>query len=296
MHDIHADTGNRLSDAILDEFDTVLVHMLHDRDASEAWEKLAAHNRTRMVFDCDDAMWAPDWKPFKNAYDKSALDRLFRNIALAHVITTPSSRIAEDLSRFNPNVYVVPNTVPESLTKRTMRHRPRPVIGYQGSPSHVTDIDTGFRQDLGRFMAENRQWNLRIWGGDPSDESMDGRISVVPWQPTMAEYYKTLSMDVGLGPLAPTYFNECKSSLRAVEYMALGIVPVLTDLRPYVGWVEHGVNGYLVRPGESWYGPLSLLARFPEVHREWSLNARDAAAAWTTEANAWRWVEAWNSV
>src|ERR1041385_606051 len=108
LHGIHADTGNLLSDAILSQFDTVVVHMLHDRAASGAWEKLAAYDRTRMVFDCDDAMWAPDWQPFRNAYDKSALDRLFRNVQIAHVITTPSEQIAEYLSRFNPNVHVVP--------------------------------------------------------------------------------------------------------------------------------------------------------------------------------------------
>lgn len=296
MHGIHADTGNRLSDSVLFEFDTVLVHMLHDRDASEGWEKLAAHNRTRMVFDCDDAMWSPDWGPFRNAYDKGALDRLFRNVQLAHVVTTPSEQIAEYLSRYNPNVYVVPNTVPEALTKRRMRNRPRPVVGYQGSPSHVTDIDAGFTRDLGRFMLENKEWDIRVWGGDPSMESPDGRISVVPWQPTLAEYYKTLSMDIGLGPLAPTYFNECKSSLRAVEYMALGIVPVLTDLKPYRGWVEHGVTGYLVRPGESWYAPLTWLAREPAVRRSFSAAGQATATQWTTERNAYRWVEAWNSV
>ena len=126
--------------------------------------------------------------------------------------------------------------------------------------------------------------------------SSTNRVSVVPWQPTIAEYYKTLSMDIGLGPLAPTYFNECKSSLRAVEFMALGIVPVLTDLQPYRGWVEHGVTGYLVRPGESWYAPLTWLAREPLVLRTLSMTARATATQWTTERNAFRWVDAWNSV
>lgn len=294
LHGIKADTGNRLSDLIQEEYETIVVHMLHDPDASEAWEKLAAYQRNRMVFDCDDAMWDPDWRPFRNAYGKHALDRLLRNVMLAHVVTTPSERIAEYLGRFNPNVHVVPNTVPEALTRRRMRDRPRPTIGYQGSPSHVTDITPEFEFAIGRFMREFPDWVFKLWGADPK---MAGpRTFVVPWQPSIAEYYKTLSMDIGLGPLRPSYFNSCKSSLRAIEYAALGIIPVLSDLDPYRGWIEHGVNGYLVRPGESWFEPLAALAADPDLRRMMAFNAWNSAASWTTEANVWRWTYAWSSV
>lgn len=294
LHGYPAATGNRLTDAIQDEYETIIVHMLHDPDASEAWEKLAAYQRNRMVFDCDDAMWDPDWRPFRNAYGKGALDRLLRNVMLAHVVTTPSERIAEYLGRFNPNVYVVPNTVPESLLHRRPRARPRPIVGYQGSPSHVTDVTPEFEFAVSRFMREFPDWLFKVWGGDP--QMRNARTIVVPWQRSLAEYYKTLSMDIGLGPLRNSYFNSCKSSLRAVEYMALGIVPVLSDLQPYRGWVEHGVNGILVPTGGSWYEPLEFLASAPEVRRAMGAAARLAAASWTTEANVWRWAEAWSSV
>jgi hypothetical protein len=97
--------GQRLDDAICEAFDTVLVHMLWDERNSEAWEQLAAGGHHRLVLDIDDWMWEPDWEPFRKHYTPTVLDRVYRNVKLAHVITTPSPRIADHLSRYNPNVH-----------------------------------------------------------------------------------------------------------------------------------------------------------------------------------------------
>lgn len=290
-------TGNRLDDAIAERFDTILVHMLHEPVASEAWRKLAINGQHRMVFDCDDAMWWPDWSPFAEAYTPEVLDQLFVNVKLAHVVTTPSKKIAEYLAQWNPNVWYVPNTVPQMLLKSRPRNRARPILGYQGSPSHVTDVDAAFEKDMAHFKRMHPDWKLKLWGADSQSVSvLDDQTIVVPWEPDVRRYYRTLSMDIGMGPLAPSRFNECKSGLRAIEYAAAGIVAVLSESPAYEEWVMPGKTGFLIPPGERWFPVLDRLADAPELRETIAFDARLMATGWTTEYNVGNWVRAWDSV
>jgi hypothetical protein len=301
-HGIEAETGQVLDNAICERFDTIVVHMLWDERNSQAWERLAISNQHRMIFDIDDVMWAPDWEPFAKHYTPGVLKRVSDNIRLAHVVTTPSEYIAERVASIHPFGYdavkVVPNTVPEHLLHRKMRDRSAPTLGYQGSPSHLTDVSEELRHQLGWFLHEQRDWVLRLWGADPKTvpAHLNGRLVHTPWADSVTEYYKTVSMDIGLGPLSRTRFNAGKSALRAIEYAALGIPAVLTDWNPYRGWVDDGVTGFLIGTDENWYDPLMTLAEDPELRAKMGRAARERAAGWTTEANVHRWVDAWNSV
>ena len=290
----NAQSGHQLDDVILSQVDTVLVHTLNDERNSYAWELLAKSDSHRMVIDVDDWMWRPDWKPFRDSYTPDRLARLFRNVELAHVVTTTTDVIAEYLSRYNSNVHVVPNTVPAWLLDHPSPYRERPVVGYQGSTHHMADWTVDDQNQLGRFLTRNPDWLARFYGNF-TITGADGRVEVIPWQPDHEVYWRTMSMDVGIGPLRNTPFNRAKSSLRAVEYAALGVVAVLPDLPPYRGWVDDGVTGRLVRPGQRLSRILGDLAAQPHQLAAMAANARLRAAQWTTEASIGRWIGAWNS-
>jgi glycosyltransferase involved in cell wall biosynthesis len=294
-HGVDAADGQQLDDAICARYNTILTHMLHDEGCSEAWEKLAANGQHRLVFDIDDVMWAPDWEPFAKFYTPTVLERVYRNIELAHVVTTPSPVIAEHVSKWNPNVHVVPNTVPEYVLGIKPRTRHRRCVGFQGSAHHDVDFTDAVMQDLVRFIRDYPDWDLHLWGNHRIAGWPKGRVKVTGWQPNMRRYYQSLSMDMGIGPLQPTVFNSGKSSLRAVEYAALGIPAVVSDAPPYRGWVENGVTGLLVGRDGSWFDALKLLADNPVLRQEMGSEARRRAAKWTTEASIGRWAAAWNS-
>lgn len=308
MEGIPTATGTRMDDTIAEMVDTVLVHMLWDEANSEAWEKLAHHGQHRLIFDIDDVMWDPDYKPFAEHYTPEVLKRVWRNISLAHVVTTPSPVIAEYISRYNPNVWYVPNTVPEYVTKMQMGERPAPagthgieyLIGYQGSSSHDTDIPDWFGRDIAEFLMDHKQWGMHVWGctEDHTLTPQPLKVGCSPWRSDMREYYMSLSMDVGLGILKDSPFNHGKSGLRAEEYAALGIVGVLSAGPAYDPWVAHGETGFLIPPNKPWLwrDTLRQLAAEPHTVQRIREQARMFAAGFTTEANISAWAEAWNSV
>lgn len=301
--------GRMLSQQICEQYDTLLVHMFHYEAYVEDLARLVNIGHHRLVLDIDDAMWCPDFVPFKQNFDTDALMRLYRVAGMAHVITTPSEVIAEHLSKMNPNVHVVPNTVPGYLLFQTMRRRPKGTyaVGWQGGISHIDDLGHNFMSAMRDFLRDTPDWKWRVYGGaddwfgdvldfEFSEDEQQSYVKRLPWQPDMRSYYRSLSMDIGVGPLKRSPFNDGKSSLRAVEYAALGIPAVLSDSPAYRGWVDNGVTGYLVDDPDGWYEILTNLADHPELRSEMSHNARKKALDWTTENNIMKWVGAWNSV
>lgn len=297
---VNTGIGDRLDNDVLERFDTVLVHMLWDEKNSAGWEELAAGGTHRLIYDLDDAMWAHDaWAPFRKHYSTDVLRRVMRNIGLAHVVTTPSPYIAEYVAQYNPNVWLVPNSVPAAALDlpRVPHERHAGVIGYQGSTSHETDWSPPINRDLVDFLKIMPTWGLHFWGPSTREEGWPvDRVGITPWQKPGMDYYRSLNMDIGLGPTKSTLFNRGKSGLRAIEYAARGIVAVLSDHEIYRPYVEDGATGLLIKSGERWYDRLLDLAHNPIWRAGMSAEAQRRAKRWTTEDQITTWMEAWNSV
>lgn len=303
-HGTPAQTGPVLTNEILEQVDTVLVHTLHDPQHTEAWHDLADLGTHRLVLDVDDWMWDPDYAPFREHYTPAVLGRLFSNVERAHVVTTPSPKIAEYLSKLNRNVHVLPNTVPAAVLQlEQCGWGYRPAIGWQISDSHVRDVTPDVLAALGAFMTRQTGWDMHTYGsfsvGAPPGID-PARLRHTAWIASVDDYYRTVALTIGLGPLRDTPFNRAKSALRAIEYAALGVVAVLPDLPIYRSWVMNGVSGRLIpkssKPARTLAGILHELAADPVQVGRMAAAARQLATAWTTEANITKWIQAWQTV
>lgn len=289
------DHGRILSNEILAYVDTVVVHMLHGEKDLEAWEDLARAGQHRMVIDVDDAMWAPDYGPFRDHYTPDVLARLYRAVEIAHVVTCTTPEIAAHLCRYNGNVHVIPNTVPAWLLQHEMPPRDRPTIGWQVSDSHSPYWTPTVVQSIVKFLNRHPEWGAHVYGPAVGPFADQPGVRHTRWIGDIERHYRALSIDVGIAPMPETTFTRAKSSLRAVVYSALGIVPVLPDLPNYRRWVINGETGRLIGKHESLAGVLAEVA--PAAARVRMSNAaRERAKAWTTEQQIYRWVEAWGSV
>lgn len=289
------DCGPVLNDEILSQYETVLVHMLHDERGSEAWEKLARGGSHRLVFDIDDDVWNfGNHTDTRDHWTRERLLRLQNNIAMADVVTTPSDYLAGLLTQLNDNVHVLPNCVPEWLLTHTpVEYRTKFVIGYQGARQHTADLRT-IADDIHQMLIRHRNARVQLWGELNPIGWPDGRVVRIPWNTDIPKYYCSLAMTIGIGPLADTPFNYAKSAIRAVEYAALGIPAMLSDFPQYRPYVHDGWTGWLMPLGESWLERLEWAYRNRAQVKLMGETARKMAENWTTERNAHRWQEAYH--
>lgn len=269
-----------------------------DWELLPVWQRaVSRQRRQRLVFEIDDDLFAIDRSnPGHTHYSRPEVRAaLAANAALADLVVVSTEPLAEVLRAHNPNVAVVPNTVPADLLAHTPPRREDGVItvGWAGSPTHAMDWAV-FDDELVRFLRKARRAELHVIGG--LDERWTRvpahRRRVTPWFPSVPEFHRAIDFHIGLAPLRPHPFNTSKSAVKALEYAALGIPVVASDVGPYREFVRHGETGFLVRhPGE-WVRYLMDLVHDADLRAGMGAAARRLAAEHTVEANGHLWESA----
>jgi glycosyltransferase involved in cell wall biosynthesis len=222
------------------------------------------------------------------------------------IVSTPA--LAERVGRLRIEVLVVPN----ALDERLFGSAPGPfaprssavTIGYMGTLTHEADLRmvlAPLRALLARHAGRVR---LELVGGaagrrmaslfeglpfrmlEPGHEDPYPRF--VPW---MRQH---LRWDVAIAPLADDAFTRGKSDLKYLDYGALGIPGVFSDVGAYRSTVRHRETGLLAaNEPEAWAEALE------EIVSDGALRARLAEAAKADvygnrmlKTNATRWRDA----
>ena len=168
-------------------------------------------------------------------------------------------------------------------------------FGWAGTTlSHPNDLQvTG--DVVRRMTAEGHQF--RVVGG-PSKVKQNLRLTEDPictGTVGLENWIKTLgtTMDVGMVPLAPTAFNTSKSRLKGIECMAAGVPWVASPRAEYRRLQKESGCGFLADTPKQWYAHLTRLLTDDVLRKEQAEAGKDYMVTQTYEANAYRWLEAW---
>jgi glycosyltransferase involved in cell wall biosynthesis len=222
------------------------------------WLERLLARRLPVVFDFDDAIYLGDasaanaWvRPLKPRGKTEAICRLAR-----HVVTG-NETLAAFARRHARAVTVVPSTI--DTDRYRVHGRPpnaRPVVGWTGSQTtlrHLATIAPALRR-----LREVVDFELRVIGGEVNLDGLDVRC--LPWR-AASEAEDLRPLDVGLMPLPDDEWSRGKCGMKALQYMALGIPPVVSPVGANATIVRHGVNGQHASTEQQWVdGIRGLLA------------------------------------
>ena len=238
---------------------------------------------------------APANRLFKNT-KAHALTSMTECIRKADIVTVSTPALAEFYSRFNRNIYVLPNYLRwadwRNVTPAFEKDR-RIRVGWMGNLKFRGDDLAVLRGLLRPWLERNPHVDFAQVGdvepvvhdylGIPEDRRLTYTGQVFP-----KHVGPTSMLDIGLVPLTMHAFNECKSHLKGMEYAACGIPCIATPTAPYREWVEEGVNGFLARKAKDWIRALDTLVNDDELRRQMGRNAYEKAQEHTHETGRWR--------
>ena len=99
-------------------------------------------------------------------------------------------------------------------------------------------------------------------------------VESVPWDSSIE--IKTLQrIDIGLYPLPDNEWIKGKSGLKALQYMALGLPVVASNLGCNYRVIENNVSGILVKNTTEWINSLSNLIEDASLRKFLGQNARN---------------------
>lgn len=241
--------------------DVLMTTLATDREYLALVLALKDRYKLKLVVDVDDDILATHTEPNNPAYraylDPRGKYAEYAQLCLqeADLVTVSTDYLKEKYHHFNKNMVVIKNTIdPEFFAFDNADDGP--VIGYAGSGSHQADW----------FMLEPILERLRT--KYPFKVKMLGPMHVsieaeqVKWV-DMLRYPDTLSnmgFTIGLAPLKDSLMNRAKSNLRWLEYSALKIPTIASDVVPF----KECQNIIKVQEPEEWETAIEALLTNPE--------------------------------
>jgi glycosyltransferase involved in cell wall biosynthesis len=301
------------SDARIPPCDVLVVerHLLwperEQRDRLAVVLEACRARGTRIVYTLDDNLLDLNLdRPWRFPGDTlRGVIRFLAREADAVVVSTPA--LAERLTRLNARVRVVPNALDERLFGGPPEIPParRPLtMGFMGTLTHEADLMMVLRPLRGLLRRAKGGVRLEIVGGvdrkrlAPAFDGLPVRMietGDMHEYPTFVAWMKrSVRWDFAIAPLEDDPFTRCKSDLKYLDYGALGIPAVFSDVRPYRETVRHRETG-LVVPNEpdAWAEALEEIADDDALRARLARAARDEVHATRMLAtNAARWLEA----
>lgn len=277
------------------EFQVVVQQRPGGQRVVDAWEWWRAKTDTAVVFETDDLILNADTSLAH--WQDPEVDRTVRRcLDLAHLITVSTPALADALADATRDgadrIRVIPNRIhADLLTMPRKATRPEGktlTLGWAGGATHFRDL-LMVQDPLNAVLDAHPDVDMHWVGYDDPAAAFRDRGRFTRWQPNIWDYYGVVSsFDVGAIPLRSTPFNDCRTPIKALEYAALGIPVVASDMPAYRGFVEDGVTGYLVKTPDEWQKRLTELINDPEARAEMGGNARRLAAGWTIQEH---WTE-----
>lgn len=299
--EIDARTGQLVRVLIPDDADVVVMQRVSLANLVQAIPMIRAKG-VAVVVDMDDDLTKIDpANPAFVALHKNGGDprhtavNAHKACLAATLVTVSTPQLLKVYAPHGRGV-VVENRIPARYLE--VEHDPGLAsIGWPGSVhSHPLDL-----QEVGpavaRLVREGHQYRgvgpveglVKTLGLD-TPPPVTGSVELQEWPDAIGTH-----LGVGLAPLADTLFNHGKSWLKPLEMSACGVPWVASPRPEYVRLSKVLGVGLLADRPKDWYRHIKRLVVDDTFRKEQSAAGREAAAAWTIEGNAWRWLEAWQT-
>lgn len=149
------------------------------------------------------------------------------------------------------------------------------VIGWTGTYSSKEYLDQ--LRSVFLRLAERVKFKLKIIGNFEYDlPGID--LDVIEWK-LDNEIDDLRTFDIGIYPLPLNSWVLGKSGLKAIQYMALGLPCVATNVGTTPNLIKDNVNGKLVKSDDEWVNALEELVNNPKTRQRIGQQARIDAVA-----------------
>lgn len=230
--------------------------------------------KTALIVDSDDGFNEIDQSHPEYLLHRGRMDAFNYLLEEADRVWFSTTELAKSHPEIKNKIKVIPNSLDERVWKKSIRSqsiRSGPIqLIYMGTATHNNDfefilpaLDSIAKRHPGKFrlsvigISDNlpeREWIRRL---SPSKGSIYPRF--VEWLMSNNDF------DVGLSPLVNSPFNRYKSDIKCLDYLAAGIVPLVSDTPPYR---SKSLDKFIFRVDnthEAWIQALSEIVSNPMV-------------------------------
>jgi glycosyltransferase involved in cell wall biosynthesis len=197
---------------------------------------------------------------------------VLEQITLSKGLIVSTEYLKRVYEKINPNVWVVPNAIDFNIwdsLKEKIKKTNKIRIGWAGGGAHIADLEFIY-QAIDKVRRKYSNAEFVLLGGFPDCYKDIRKIKTIrKWYPinTYPQGVKDLNMDIALAPLRDNDFNRGKSNLRWLEYSALKLPTIASNVEPFK-CIRDREDGILVTEPEEWIDAMSELIEDESLRRK----------------------------
>lgn len=268
-------------------YDVVYVFLWVTPLGAPVFEWMVTKLAKRIIYDIDDLVFLRNQRaePWYALLLKGRRKPAFMMKRADHVITcTP---FLDNYARqFNANTTDISSTINTETYQPVNRYSNdiTVTLGWSGSHSTIRMLKT----ILPVFAELKKRVNFNVLVIGSTDFQLDGMtVETLEW--SEEKEIETLQrMDIGLYPLPlDEEWVKGKSGLKALQYMALGVPVVASNVGCNDRVIVQGVSGFLVTTPEEWVDKLALLVNDSQLRKKMGAAGRERVEKlYSIKANA----------
>jgi hypothetical protein len=268
-----------------------------DKREVELVRRLKAVGKTIVVeFDDDMFHFPPGTRELLSNVQKKDNQETVREISrLADVITVSTPELVPVYKRFCPNVAVLPNCIDLDDYPKPKRAGKRLTIGW--AAANELNNFALVASTLKHMVEDYDHVDIAI-GGDPKAFDMvkvpaNRKVWLEPC--SIEDFPKMIrNFDIAVIPLIESKFNAGKSELKGLQYGALKIPFLASDVPPYQRFARMaGTQDFLITKQKQWLPRLRQLVNHKSYRRKLGHIAYEVAKSRQIDKNIEGWLDAY---
>jgi len=242
-------------------YDIVFIHREAFPSKDYLFERLFRIFSGKLIYDFDDAIFLK--KPAK----VKALVRMSDHVMAGNGF------LKDYAASFNEEVSILPTCV-DTDKYRPVPKRPgneKVVIGWMGTPTtseYLKELKGVFKFILDKYT----NVEIRIVGG-MSDSFLGPGFTYKSWS-LEREISDLQEFDIGIMPMPDNGWTKGKCAFKIIQYMAVGIPSVASQVGMNLEVIKYGVNGFFASSDEEWIDRLSRLIENVDLRGSVGRNGR----------------------
>lgn len=256
------------------EYDIVYLFLWATPFGPPLAEWAICHLARKVVFDIDDLVFLKNIK-HENKFLAilKGKNKPIYMMKHAHHVISCTPYLDQIAKKYNAHTTDISSTINTDtyIPVNTYDNDDELIIGWSGS--HTTSQYLYLLKDVLLELQKTISFKLLVMG-DANFYIPGLKMEAVAWTEEYEISYLQ-KMDIGVYPLPQ---NEewvlGKSGLKALQYMALGIPTIASNVGCNDRVIDEGLNGFLVSTENEWLNKLTLLCQEPQLRKSIGVQAR----------------------
>jgi glycosyltransferase involved in cell wall biosynthesis len=224
--------------------------------------------RRKMIFDMDDTVFV--YLPHKTKFFTKFCD----------AITVGNHYLYDWAKQYNPNVHIVPTAIHfekySAFTRDYALVNEKFTIGWIGGAKWHYDNLQLLVPIFQKLVANSIPFKFVLIGASGDEkvhrlfteiEGLDVEFigDLNDWSNPSESASQLQKFDIGIMPLVDKVSKRGKSAYKAIEYMACGVVPIISPVGENSYLVQDGVNGFLANGTDEWVEKITHIYNHREL-------------------------------